>query len=146
MHPTTVLTPCTAATSLQTKVKTIHQQYMAKLLPLPNMVHLYPQIANQGENYPLSPKSGEYQSALVAIEAAAATHQDSIATVPNQMAFPPDPSYGICGTGCSKCICNASNFDVFVCGDPFPLEEVDTINSYGGFMGSLVNGVGHQPW
>ena len=61
------------------------------------------------------------------------------------MAIQPDNAYAVCGCKTS-CVCNQSNFDVFVCGHPFPMEQVDAINHYGGFMGSLVDGTGLQPW
>ena len=99
-----------------------------------------------GENYPLNPQLAEWQAANDTIEIAAEAHRQSIKQVPNQMAFPPNPSYGVCGTGCKGCVCNASNFNAFVCGNPYPVEQVDAINSYGGYMGSLVDGIGHQPW
>lgn len=99
-----------------------------------------------GENYPLSPNNPEYKAAHAVLEAAAEAHRGSIKQVPNQMAVAPDRKYEVCGFGCPNCVCNASNFNAFVCGNPYPMEQVDAINTYGGYMGSLVDGVGHQPW
>ena len=61
------------------------------------------------------------KSSQAKIEAAAAAHRASLTAVPNQMGFPADPKYLVCGCPDSKpkkCVCNPENFNKFVCGHP----------------------------